>query len=58
MTSAGAAYTQTFGVDRAPTPLAELDQADVAVVIGANLSSTFPVVIPSLLAKLRRRGAR
>jgi assimilatory nitrate reductase catalytic subunit len=56
MTSAGAAYTQTFGVDRAPTPLAELDRADAAVVIGANLSSTFPVVIPSLLAKLRRRG--
>jgi assimilatory nitrate reductase catalytic subunit len=58
MTSAGAAYTQTFGVDRAPAPLAELDRADVAVVIGANLSSTFPVVIPSLLAKLRRRGGR
>jgi assimilatory nitrate reductase catalytic subunit len=56
MTSAGAAYTQTFGVDRAPTPLAELARADAAVVIGANLSSTFPVVIPSLLAKLRRRG--
>ena len=56
MTSAGAAYTQTFGVDRAPAPLAELDRADAAVVIGANLSSTFPVVIPSLLAKLRRRG--
>lgn len=56
MTSAGAAYTQTFGVDRAPTPLAELDRAEVAVVIGANLSSTFPVVIPSLLARLRRRG--
>jgi assimilatory nitrate reductase catalytic subunit len=58
MTSAGAAYTQTFGVDRAPTPLAELDRAQVAVVIGANLSSTFPVVVPSLLARLRRRGGR
>jgi assimilatory nitrate reductase catalytic subunit len=58
MTSAGAAYTQTFGVDRAPTPLGELARAQVAVVIGANLSSTFPVVIPTLLAKLRRRGGR
>lgn len=58
MTSAGAAYTQTFGVDRAPTPLAELDHAQVAVVVGANLSSSFPVVIPSLLAKLRRRGGK
>jgi assimilatory nitrate reductase catalytic subunit len=56
MTSAGAAYMQTFGIDRAPTPLAELNRADVAIVIGANLSSTFPVVIPSLLAKLRGRG--
>ncbi|HET6952069.1 MAG TPA: molybdopterin oxidoreductase family protein [Acidimicrobiales bacterium] len=58
MTSAGAAYTQAFGIDRAPAPLAELDRADVAVVIGANLSSTFPVVIPTLLARLRRRGGR
>ena len=56
MTSAGAAYTQALGVDRAPTPLAELGRAQVAVVIGANLSSSFPVVVPSLLAKLRRRG--
>jgi assimilatory nitrate reductase catalytic subunit len=58
MTSAGAAYSQAFGVDRAPTPLAELERAQVVVVIGANLSSTFPVVIPGLLAKLRRRGGR
>jgi assimilatory nitrate reductase catalytic subunit len=56
MTSAGAAYTQAFGVDRAPTPLAELSRAQVVVVIGANLSSSFPVAIPPLLAKLRRRG--
>lgn len=58
MTSAGAAYTQAFGVDRAPTPLTELNRAQAAVVVGANLSSSFPVVIPSLLAKLRQRGGR
>jgi assimilatory nitrate reductase catalytic subunit len=58
MTSAGAAYIQAFGVDRAPSPLAELDRAEVAVVVGANLSSTFPVVIPTMLARLRRRGGR
>jgi len=58
MSSAAVAYTRAFGVDRAPTPLTELERADAAVVIGANLSATYPVVIPSLLAKLRRRGGR
>jgi hypothetical protein len=58
MTSAGAAYTQAFGIDRAPTPLAELNRTHAAVVIGANLSSSFPVAVPSLLAKLRRPGVR
>jgi len=58
MTSAGAAHKMAFGIDRMMTPLAELENAEVAVVVGANLSSAFPVKIPQLIAKLRRRGGR
>ncbi|MEM7337988.1 MAG: molybdopterin oxidoreductase family protein [Actinomycetota bacterium] len=58
MTSAGAANKLAFGADRMMTPLAEIDQAEVAVVIGANLSAAFPVEIPKLLERLRRRGGR
>lgn len=58
MTSAGAANTMAFGLDRAMTPLSEIENAQVVVVIGANLSSTYPVVIPKALEKVRRKGGR
>ncbi|MEM9655566.1 MAG: molybdopterin oxidoreductase family protein [Actinomycetota bacterium] len=58
MTSAGAANRLAFGADRMMTPLAELDNAEVVVVVGANLSAAFPVAIPKLLAGVRRRGGR
>ncbi|MGY6501981.1 MAG: molybdopterin oxidoreductase family protein [Acidimicrobiales bacterium] len=58
MASAGAANRLAFGMDRAMTPLAELDRADVAVVVGANLSAAYPVVIPKALQQLRKRGGR
>lgn len=58
MTSAAAAYKMAFGVDRMMTPLAHLEHAEVAVIVGANLSAAFPVKVPQLLSKLRRRGGR
>lgn len=58
MTSAGAAHRMAFGVDRMMTPLAELANAEVVVVVGANLSAAFPVSIPTMLAGVRRRGGR
>lgn len=58
MTSAGAANTLAFGADRMMTPLVELDRAEVAVVVGANISAAFPVVLPKLLDGVRRRGGR
>ncbi|MEM7273665.1 MAG: molybdopterin oxidoreductase family protein [Actinomycetota bacterium] len=58
MTSAGAANKLAFGADRMMTPLAELERAEVAVVIGANLSAAFPVAVPKLLEGVRRRGGR
>lgn len=58
MTSAGAANVAAFGLDRAMTPISDLTRAQVAMIIGANISATFPVVIPQALAKLRARGGR
>lgn len=56
MASAGAANRLAFGMDRAMTPLTELERADVAVVVGANLSAAYPVMIPKALSQLRKRG--
>ncbi|HUF98297.1 MAG TPA: molybdopterin oxidoreductase family protein [Ilumatobacter sp.] len=58
MVSAGAAHTRAFGLDRAMTPLAELERADVIVTVGANLSDAYPVMLPTTIAKARARGAR
>ena len=58
MVSAGAANLKAFGLDRAMTPLSEVEHADVIVVVGANLSDAYPVMLPSAIAKARRRGAR
>ncbi|MFK7917598.1 MAG: molybdopterin oxidoreductase family protein [Ilumatobacter sp.] len=58
MTSAGAANKLAFGADRMMTPLDELARAEVVVVVGANISAAFPVVLPKLLDGVRRRGGR
>ncbi len=58
MTSAGAANMAAFGADRAMTPLSEIENAEVVVVIGSNLSASFPVVIPNSIDKVRRSGGR
>ena len=58
MVSAGSANIKAFGLDRAMTPLAELVDADVIVVVGANLSDAYPVMLPTTIDKARRRGAR
>ena len=47
-----------FGMDRAMTPLDELVDADVIVVVGANLSDAYPVMLPTTINKARQRGAR
>ena len=58
MAAAGAANTKAFGADRMMSPLAELDRAQVVVVVGANISAAFPVAIPQALERLRKRGGR
>ena len=58
MVSAGSANMKAFGMDRAMTPLDELVDADVIVVVGANLSDAYPVMLPTTINKARQRGAR
>ncbi|MEM9037362.1 MAG: molybdopterin oxidoreductase family protein [Actinomycetota bacterium] len=57
MVSAGAANLRAFGLDRAMTPFDELRSCDVIVVVGANLSDAYPVMLPTAIAKARRNGA-
>ena len=58
MVSAGSANMKAFGMDRAMTPLDELIDAEVIVVVGANLSDAYPVMLPTTINKARQRGAR
>lgn len=56
MAAAGKAHAMAFGLDRMMTPLDELRRAEVVVVVGAHVSAAFPVVIPTLLNHVRKRG--
>jgi len=58
MAAAGKANMMAFGLDRMMTPLDELRNAEVVVVIGAHISAAFPVALPKLLNHVRRRGGR
>lgn len=58
MVSAGSANTMAFGRDRAMTPLDQVESADVVVVVGANLSDAYPVMLPAAVNKARRNGGR
>ena len=58
MSSAAAAATRTFGIDRGlPFPLADLALADVLLLVGANPAETMPPLMQHLEAG-RERGAR
>ena len=58
MAAASLANSMAFGADRMMTPLDELRNAEVVVVIGAHISAAFPVVVPTLLSHVRRRGGK
>ncbi|WP_245530285.1 molybdopterin oxidoreductase family protein [Cellulomonas flavigena] len=58
MSSAAAAATRTFGIDRGlPFPVADLALADVLLLVGANPAETMPPLVQHLEAG-RERGAR
>lgn len=55
MSTAAAAATGAFGLDRAMTPIEEVANAQVLVVVGANLANSYPLVLPHL-RRFRDRG--
>ncbi len=56
MSSAASAGNQAFGIDRGlPFPLADVEQADVVVLVGSNLAETMPPAARHL-DRLRERG--
>ena len=58
MSSAASAGNQAFGVDRGlPFPLADVEQADVVVLVGSNLAETMPPAARHL-DRLRERGGK
>ncbi len=56
MVSAGAANNRSFGVDRTPNPIADVGEADVAMVLGANVPETFPIFIRHYWRLMDRGG--
>ena len=58
MSSAASAAIRAFGVDRGlPFPLADVEEADVLVLVGSNLAETMPPAARHL-DRLRERGGR
>jgi assimilatory nitrate reductase catalytic subunit len=58
MSSAASAGNQAFGIDRGlPFPLADVEQAEVVVLVGSNLAETMPPAARHL-DKLRERGGK
>ncbi len=56
MSSAASAANQVFGIDRGlPFPLADIEQADVVVLVGSNMAETMPPAARHL-DRLRERG--
>ena len=58
MSSAASAGNQAFGIDRGlPFPLADIEHADVVVLVGSNLAETMPTAARHL-DRLRDNGGR
>jgi assimilatory nitrate reductase catalytic subunit len=57
MVSAGTAYKAAFGVDRSPNPWSDIPEAQVALVIGANIGDCAPITT-EYLWRCRDRGGR
>jgi assimilatory nitrate reductase catalytic subunit len=55
MSSAVAAYKRAFGSDTVPNDYADLEAADVVVLVGTNLAWCHPVLYQRLMAEKKRR---
>ncbi len=56
MVSAGAANNSAFDIDRTANPISDVAEADVAILIGANVPETFPIFIRHFWALIDRGG--
>lgn len=57
MSSAAGAYSQAFGIDRAPLPMPDFELANCFLIVGTNVAECFPVAT-QWLWNARDRGAR
>jgi nitrite reductase (NADH) large subunit len=56
MSSAAAGYQRAFGVDGPPNCYEDLDEADLALIVGANMAWCHPVLFRRLETARERRG--
>ena len=58
MASSVAGHRRAFGADTVPGSYADLDQADVIVLVGSNAAWCHPVLFQRMIANKRERGAK
>jgi len=58
MASSVAGHRRAFGTDTVPGSYADLDEADLIVLVGSNAAWCHPVLYQRMLANKRARGAR
>src|SRR5229473_2093147 len=58
MASSVAGHRRAFGADTVPGVYADLDEADLIVLVGSNAAWCHPVLFQRMIANKRERGAR
>ena len=58
MASSVAGHRRAFGADTVPGTYADLDEADLLVLVGSNTAWCHPVLFQRMVANRRERGAR
>jgi assimilatory nitrate reductase catalytic subunit len=58
MASSVAGHRRAFGTDTVPGTYADLDQADLIVLVGSNAAWCHPVLYQRMIANKRKRGAK
>jgi assimilatory nitrate reductase catalytic subunit len=58
MASSVAGHRRAFGADTVPGTYADLDEADLIVLVGSNAAWCHPVLYQRMVANKRQRGAR
>ena len=58
MSSSVAGHRRAFGADTVPGAYADLDEADLIILVGSNAAWCHPVLFQRMVANKRERGAR